>query len=769
MAIYQPSMVVPDLRSGLGLGVVDVTQGMTVSWRINGPNALTSYSITIYTNDSSSTQKYTTGQISTGCPAYGTSSTGAIQLFSYTIPAASLSSAGITNGNEYKLIIKQWWNANDSITQSSASAFVTRAAPTLSIAAIGTDGVIDTRYYTFTGNYAQAQGDTLNWFRWQIAYAEQTDNPFFDTENISGTLDVSCQYDGFFADTDYAIRLTAQTENGVEADTGWVEFSCDYSIPLLTGDLYAGCASGTDAVLVNWSEIGYVPGTADGPYDITDGILSLPLGSTISWLYSGTGAMNFAAPWCVIWRGILSPQSGTLFTIGQSDGDISLVYSHANATLTLQKGSTALYTQSNVINLPTVTALLTPSTFYLRIVYYGGGLYPATTLYPGAALYPVGDTQEIILTPSSSITYTQSNITSVELFGEQTCDFIEIVKGVVSAQVIAEAITNGTYAPAISEGDYMLADFITGLNAGTLDIGGSELQGFAVYRRFMDETALVKIAETDIHTDHIYDYSARSNQGKYTYYLFPIGTDTYISTPLVSGGVFPCWFNWTLMECEETDTDGIYTVLAAYKFKYNVSTQAMSNNNTPNILQNFTPYPTIQLAPQNYKSGTLNSLIGAINWSTGQPEYLDSTQLRDAIYALSTTQNALFLKSRKGDLLRIRVSAPTTMQTEDATSEQMQTMSLTWAEVGDAENVSLYSIEFVDAQGAAGAFVPQYYVNSYDATATPADIKILQTAYVKGKKITGEQKFYVQGTTLYVPSDWYVEGETLVIPENWTQ
>ena len=131
MAIFQPSNVVPDMRSGLGLGTVDATQGLTVSWRINGNSALTSYSITVYANDAQSTQKYTTGQITTGCPAYGTSPTGDIQIFSYTIPAATLASNGITNGNEYKLIIKQWWSANDSVTQSSASVFETRATPSL--------------------------------------------------------------------------------------------------------------------------------------------------------------------------------------------------------------------------------------------------------------------------------------------------------------------------------------------------------------------------------------------------------------------------------------------------------------------------------------------------------------------------------------------------------------------------------------------------------------------------------------------------------------
>ena len=381
MAIYQPSYVIPDMRSGLGLGVVDATQDLSVSWRINGSSALTSFSITIYTNDSASTQKYTTGQLTTGCPAYGTTSSGIPQFFSYTIPAASLSSAGITNGGEYKLIIKQWWSANDSVTQSSASVFITRAAPILSVSVVqpvtgleqgnidgstgqpsttyqnkrvrtsdfvsisgapltlswdnstakqaylyfyasddsflGTLGAwkdspvaamppngaakmkmsfrsgadnaiitpsvigsvdlidgITTRSYTFTGNYSQAQGDTLNWFRWRIT--DENGTILLDTGNVSGTMDISCSYDGFFTGSTYSVRLNVQTENGEEADTGWVSFAVSYPVYPISGAVQAGCVGGTDAVLVEWEGIGYVPGSASGAYEIVNDTAVLP-------------------------------------------------------------------------------------------------------------------------------------------------------------------------------------------------------------------------------------------------------------------------------------------------------------------------------------------------------------------------------------------------------------------------------------------------------------------------------------------------------------
>lgn len=692
MAIYQPSQITPDMRSGLGLGVVDATQGMTVSWRINGPSALTAYQITIYLNNAASTQKYTTGKITTGCPAYGTTSSGQIQIFSYTISAATLSGAGITNGNAYKLIITQWWSANGSVTQSSASAFVTRRKPSLSISAIGISGVISTRFYTFTGNYSQQQGDALNWFRWQIAYANDTANPFYDSENISGTMDISCTYDGFFPSTNYAVRLTAQTESGVEADTGWVNFSCSYSIPTTTGAMTATCAEGTDAVLVEWNGIGYYPGTATGYYSISaDHIATIGAGASIMWEEATPDDMAFDAPWSIVWKGILSTQSVTIFTVGQTGGNITLSYDSASQSLILKKGSTTLATQTGVINAPTVTAVLTADKLYLRTECPGGGLYPATTLYPSSALYPQEDTSVAVNTYEISVTYTQQTITSLAVGGYQICYYLEIIKGAASADTITAAITNGTYTPVMTGGDYLLVDWSYGINAGTMNIGDDTLIGFALYRRRGSDAYLVKIAETDVDAREIYDYGAASQQGPYTYYLFPMGQNSYIASPVTSEVIDPCWWNWTLMECAETSEQDAFTVLAAYRLRLNVSSGAMSNNNSPNILQNFTPYPKVQLAPQNYKSGSLTGMIGMIDWTSGQPQYVDSIALRDAIYALSVTPNPLFLKNRKGDIIRVKISGAISMDTADATREQIQTATIPWVEVGSAENVSLYS------------------------------------------------------------------------------
>lgn len=94
------------------------------------------------------------------------------------------------------------------------------------------------------------------------------------------------------------------------------------------------------------------------------------------------------------------------------------------------------------------------------------------------------------------------------------------------------------------------------------------------------------------------------------------------------------------------------------------------------------------ISPQNYMGGTLQSLIGVIK----DGEYSDTIDLRDAIYNLSTTTNVLFLKNRKGDLLRIRPSGEISMETMDNSRQQAQTVSFPWVEVGDASDAAIYSL-----------------------------------------------------------------------------
>lgn len=338
-----------------------------------------------------------------------------------------------------------------------------------------------------------------------------------------------------------------------------------------------------------------------------------------------------------------------------------------------------------------VTLMITPRAAYCQVEKNINYLAPSENLYPSSETYP-SDGQKRILTFTKPIAIQQEPIVRLMLWGEQECYYLQLLRG--EPANYADWFTAG-YEPRFDSNTYFLADF----NDGTLQAGNSDVNieavGYSIYRRANDDESIKHIADTDHHVNSIYDYGVQNQGGEYTYYLFAKGSDTYETTPLTSNTVNPLTWEWTLLRCGENGQN-TYTVKAKYSFGKNLTSGSISNNNTPSILNNFTRYPKVQSAPQNYRSGTLQSLIGAVGFNAyGRYVYADSIALRDAIYELSTTTDTLFLKNRKGDIMKVRISEAITMTTADGTREQVQEMSLPWAEVGDASNVSIIALEEV--------------------------------------------------------------------------
>lgn len=738
--LFQPTNIFPSSRGGLGNGTIDATQDLVVSWQVNGNSPMVAFQIVIYQNDTASTQVYSTGKLTDGTPFYGTNYAGNVQFFSYSIPASALSSAGITNGNEYKLVITQWWGSTDeqSVTQTSAAAFITRSTPVLTL-----DNVPDTmaaRDYTFTANYEQAQGDTLNWIRWQIAFADDTANPFYDTQNIYGTAQLQTYYDGFFRGNEYAVRVRIQTENGIEADTGWVSFAVDFNSNPLSGIVNAyKVKGGRSAVLVEWPAISYIPGAADGGYTIADGSLLLPSGSTVTWDSVNNEPMDFQSPWSLVMSGKLDNSTATPLTVTTTNGTIAVSYDYDEKAFSISVDGADVITETSFVPDREFIVIVTPTAVYLRYLMFGGGLYPSEVLYPSSTLFPARDVEPRAIRVSAALPGEQGAITSIEIAGPTTFNYITVLDGALSQQAMDAAYIDGTYTPTYGENTLLQADFTDELQGGNLGQTEDALVGLAIYRQQNGNRVLQHLIDLPLATSSILDYGVASQQGPYMYYLFPVGATTYISNPISSNKINPCFWNWTILECSQRD-DGSYEVDAEYTFANNVSSGSVSNNNSPNILRNFTPYPTVQMDNANYMSGTLQSLIGVIDYTGGQNEYSDSIPLRNAIFALSVSQKTLFLKNRKGDFMEIKVSGSISMETWDESRQQAQTMSLPWVEIGNAENYSvvvtpsdaMYPDNIPTAPPSSGGDSP-----IVGGTATAADILVGKTAVVNGVLITG--------------------------------
>lgn len=318
--------------SGIGIGTVDVTKGIDVSWQVNGDSPMTAYQITIYKNDSNSTQMYTTGEITLGTPFQTHDAQGNPRFFSTTISAATLSSAGIVNGyaDGYKIIIKQWWSVNDYVEQSSASVFITRTTPTLSIDAISSPVTVNS--LTITATYAQAEGDPISTVEWTFALAGHEDDPIIETGAVNTQI-LSFDADGLITGNTYSVRCDVVTSSGMEASTGFVQFSVSYPSSSVSTNYQLAQMRNSSAVYLSWDSL--ESNMLEYPYSD-----STKTTNGITFTVNGEG--NVSASGTASADAYFNLVSGTLSDIGLTAGQKLLVtsgYSGAKVVVTEKTNS----------------------------------------------------------------------------------------------------------------------------------------------------------------------------------------------------------------------------------------------------------------------------------------------------------------------------------------------------------------------------------------------------------------------------------------------
>lgn len=253
--LFQPSNIYPSTFSGIGAGTVDVTQGINVSWQVNGDTPMTAYQIKIYQNDSGSTLMYDSGSVSVSPVFEPHDKNGNATYFTAIISAAALSTAGIVNGYQYgyKMLITQRWGVSDYVEQTSASVFITRSTPTLAINTITTP--VASNSLTITANYSQAQGDPISTVEWVFALAGSESTPIRETGAIS-TQVLSFDADGLITGNTYSIMCKVVTSTGMEASTGFVQFPVSYSSSSLGINYQLAQLKNSSAVYLSWDDLG---------------------------------------------------------------------------------------------------------------------------------------------------------------------------------------------------------------------------------------------------------------------------------------------------------------------------------------------------------------------------------------------------------------------------------------------------------------------------------------------------------------------------------
>lgn len=371
MAIYQPTNITPSTFFGTSAGVVDADDNVSISWQVNGTSALIGFSVAIYENTTESALVHQFNYSLVNNPFYGTDEKGNPRFYIYE-PGSTWAANGLSNGNTYKLKITQIWKNNPGDSgemqkqtyQNSDVIFVARAKPSVSVSP--GSGTLSSVSQTFTGDYAQAQNDALEWVRWVLS--DSAGNVLDDTGTIyTGVL--SYTYDGFFSGQTYALKCTVQTSSGAEVSIT-NSYAVSYDTAEQAGGISLSC-NADDSVTLSWAAGADIPGvpSASNYGTISGGVLHLAANRSIEWATVNGETMAFSSPYCFAWRGRIGENVTETETVNSGTWELWKTYPESRTTTESHTMSTSAWrinpsasttgTRTGTITIPVTTALIT--------------------------------------------------------------------------------------------------------------------------------------------------------------------------------------------------------------------------------------------------------------------------------------------------------------------------------------------------------------------------------------------------------------------------
>lgn len=642
-------------------------------------------------NDATSASVYDTGVVALSNPLYPVNYDGTQNELVVTVPASS----GMANGNEYKWTMTSYWTNTDYF-ESYENVFKAYANAVLTITNLPTK--ITTRNYEFTAACTQAQGVGVERFGWIIRNKDTLEEAIntIDSGNIYSS-DVRVSYDGFLAGTTEEVKVKCWLNDGTEIETPFYSIPVAYDL-ITTENRVTASLRDDSGVLVNWNKLYYIMGEVDGTgYTFPSGqfgypgkFLRLPADEYVSWdtvtgqqmqfppNVSHTISFYVGNPDATVGYDIYSAQdnvkTGLYISIGIENGNYVFDTPDGNM-ITLFPASSAQRW---------VTISISPNKIRYIIQSVQEALIPSDTLVPSPALYP------------RSIKY---NYTTGMVSGFDIGEILSWNEIVINAPADYRFVwikendltdeefnrfTDINYVPTWDDETYMLAKFDGDFNAGNLS-SENPVTEWMVYSIEAGSSFLKPIKTLSYTYNNLVDYTARNNEN-IAYYVFPVFGNK-IGAAVMSNMISPNWWNWDLIICDKI-SENIYKQAKTYKFDLDVSSGMLTNNTKFNALDNFTRYAKIQNSNANYWSGTLTALLGNC-----ADKYVDTVAQMDEIRNLATDSRDKFLKDRKGNFWKVRLNSPVSESMMDEYVEQAVSVSLGWAEVGDASDSVITNID----------------------------------------------------------------------------
>ncbi len=649
--LHQPTNITPSSLANIGNTTVSEEDALAVTWQLNGDTPLVAYQIDFYQNNSASQPLFSTGKITVN-PSIVPKDKYGDPVFFTAAPGYSWSHIQVRNGNTYKYKITQYWGTgtNDYTEQYSDTVFGVVAKPDLSIVLNyppEAGNVFPSPHISASANVQLGSGDAVRAVRWVVSHGATIDDTGYIETPVLGY-----EYDGITPDafSSYTIACYIQTQLGMTARTEKA-FDCFYETTA-SPDFTAKCnCDGSITLKYALDGIKSVPGRAIPTSGATfnNGNLVLAEGAKAQWSTSNGSAFDVSAPYYIGYKGLWNGSTAVeIFRLSSLAGNsFSVTAGNGRITLYLNGAQLVYLIPGSLKAGEAFCAQISPTKFSF-----------------------VGQddaTMSIALPEFDTVTVGAADNTSA-----LTATYMYITKTIPTSAAMDSEIT-----PVFDKNTVMLAQF----GNGTLEAGNADDYKIRYYR---DNTALATVNAAN---PALTDYGAIPGE-KYYYMAFKLASGEYSGggiTP-ANGAIGVNSEAYQLIEAAESEAEyDRYNVLSVWSFRSNAEDMSIGNGNEPTLLANFTKYPLRQGSSQSPKSGTLSALLS--NPTGGV--YKDTYAQLQALYALSQTDNALFLKHPKGFVYRVHISSPITGTVSLASTPMPTAVSVPWVEIGDTDGVSL--------------------------------------------------------------------------------
>lgn len=210
----------------------------------------------------------------------------------------------------------------------------------------------------------------------------------------------------------------------------------------------------------------------------------------------------------------------------------------------------------------------------------------------------------------------------------------------------------------------------------------------------------------------IYDYNV-SNNTQYEYVLLiskdnlsKINNYNAFNYNIIKTEHFVQYDGWSMIDLVEGEDNVYYTDNDLWRFKYNLESNDIVMNTSVTSYDTLSKYPQFGYGKKNYITSGLSCLLGDVgihyNYTAYGIEKRDGYYERDLedLYANNITKylkwkkfcnngNLKLLKDIKGNKWIVRINENPNVKNNDATREQMYTISFEWTEMMDSDRVSI--------------------------------------------------------------------------------